>query len=188
MKFIILIFTFIPVLAFAQKQIPWNKLDSVYLAIDKEVKRVDDLNFHEKLRVDTLVNITEDYELHYVVALYEGNSLVKVRIDQSDGMAGDISSGSEFYFKKNELMLINRGSSYFMAGGCGITEYLYFVNGDFFKLITDNGCRGEDAEQLKQYIGDYAFNIESALAEYGQTMAIFKVRYAFIRQMAFSYL
>src|SRR5688500_3650798 len=100
MKFILVLMLFIPFSLFAQKQ------DSIVKAIDEQVKLIDRGIDKEEIKCDTVKNLDEEYEQRSVVAFYQDKKLRKIRIDNSDGAAGDISSGYEYYYYNGELVLM----------------------------------------------------------------------------------
>lgn len=157
MKLILIFTLYIPFSLFAQKQ------DSIVKAIDEQVTLIDRAIYKEQIKRDTVKNINEEYEQYSVVAFYENKKLRKIRIDSGDGAAGDISSGTEYYYINGELVLMFKGTSYFMAGGCSEIEKVYFFKNDFIQLISTTDCKGEDARVMNEYFGGYSFGVKDAL-------------------------
>jgi hypothetical protein len=159
MKTILIFILFIPFTLFAQKQ------DSIIKAIDAQVTLIDRAIYKEEIKRDTIKNVNEEYEQLSIVAFYQDKKLRKIRIDSGDGAAGDISSGNDYYYYNGELVLMKKGTSYFMAGGCSVIEKIYFNKGDFIQLNTFTDCKGEDAKTMEEYFGGYTFGIKQALEE-----------------------
>ncbi len=157
MKCILILALVIPFSLFAQKQ------DSIVKAIDAQVTLIERAIFKKEIKRDTIKNINEEYEQLSVVAFYENKKLRKIRIDSGDGAAGDISSGTEYYYMNGELVLMFKGTSYFMAGGCSEIEKVYFFKNNFIQLISTTDCKDEDARVMNEYFGGYSFGVKDAL-------------------------
>lgn len=144
---------------FNLRKINAQNQDSLIIEITEQVRIIDELPV---LKSDTIQLTDEKYDRSGLLVFHYKNKLKKIENYNSDGDAGDSSSGVTLYLKENKLIYAHQLSTCFVGSAISINEKMYFHQDRLIKLES-NQIFHNGVSEMDDICGSYAFSEQEIL-------------------------